>query len=372
MICYPFYSSVVFPKDSSLGGYGSNYKACKLGSLEVNSVSFDANVDFAITSIDSLYPGELVDSFPEHLFCASHTHYSPMIDSGKPSVGSFDHKSLEQWAKSLNSIGMRSSSALIDTVVEYRASVPDPIYRRFDTHGSAIERYLNPIFGMYPNSLEIIDRSIRIFAFYDINSEVTFCLVWHSCHPVSRISRVEISADYVGVIRSEVRKMFGDIPVLFFLGPCGDIRPNITSKRFKFLPDIFPNRRFSKIPSYEQSKELDARYATAIQSMVEVKRIQSPKINIKSMKLKVSNGDVLESKRLSIPGLIDFVFFPFEVSHRYHFESLARGELIVSCSGSVKGYLPHKSQVLFGGYEVDSSRPIMRYGNERYFLESVF
>lgn len=363
--------TITFPKGCSLGGYGPGYQSISTGDLEVNTVELCASIGFSLTSIDTLYPGQLVDSFPSHLICATHTHYSPMIDSKKPLVGDYDPAALEKWEKAIENMLHTSFSVRIKRVLEYRATVDHTIYRRFDSQGNSFERYSNPFIGMFPNKVETVDQTIRIFVFFDDASQASYCLVWHCCHPVSRSRRDVISSDYVGIIRTSLRERFGDIPVLFLLGPSGDIRPNLTEKRIPYLPDIFPNRKFSAFPTGDVSSHFETGYQIALNSMHEVKSVISPGVTVEPITLKISNGDRFESFRLKIAGLVSFIFYPFEVSHRYHWESELNGELIVSCAGSVNGYLPHKSQLTYGGYEVDSSRVAMGYGSERFYLEDV-
>lgn len=372
MISKANYRAITFPKGCSLGGYGPGQRSYSTGELEVNTVELCATTGFSLTSIDTLYPGQLVDSFPSHLICATHTHYSPMIDPKKPLVGDYDSTALATWEKVIENMCHASVSVRINRVLEYRATVNQTVYRRFDSKGGGLERYLNPLIGMFPNIVEPVDSTVRIFVFFDDTSQASYCFVWHCCHPVSRPRRDVISSDYVGVIRTSIRKKFGDIPVLFLLGPSGDIRPNLTAKRIPYFPNIFPNKRFSTVPSSNLSFHFENGYQIALKSMLEVKSVISPEVKVEPVTLKISNGDYFESIRIKIAHLVDFVFYPFEVSHRYHWESDLKGELIVSCAGSVKGYLPHKSQLVYGGYEVDSSRDAMGYGAERFYLEDVF
>ena len=371
MICGSAYSVVNFQKGSSLGGYGPGYLSLNGGSLEVNTVCIDQAKNIFITSLDSLYPGALVEMFRNHIFSASHTHYAPMVDSLKPAVGSYDPEAVEMWKDAIEEVPSNLHWAHIEKVVQYEASVPFPVYRRYDSKKSLFGKLINPLIGMYPNTTEPVDRSIKVFIFFGSDSEASFCIVWHCCHPVTRPSREYISADYVGAIRHQIRDRFGDIPVLFFLGPSGDIRPYISRKRFEFLPNLFINRRFASSPSHDESACIDLTYKQAIKFMTESKVVMHPKIDIKPLGCSLSNGNFFKSFRLSVSELFDFLFMPFEVSHRYHPEALSHGELLVSCSNSVKGYLPHISQIAYGGYEVDSSRKIMNYGERRFYLRKV-
>ena len=69
-------------------------------------------------------------------------------------------------------------------------------------------------------------------------SDVKFAFVYHAGHPVSRHDSTVISADYIAAIREGIRDIYGQIPIIFLQGCGGDIRPNITKKRRKYLPKL--------------------------------------------------------------------------------------------------------------------------------------
>ena len=56
-----------------------------------------------------------------------------------------------------------------------------------------------------------------------------------------------------------------------------------------------------------------------------------------------------------------FDFLPFELSHLFHLRERKHNNsrFLVSCCDDTIGYLPHPSQLPFGGYEVDGSRKYM-------------
>ena len=81
--------------------------------------------------------------------------------------------------------------------------------------------------------------------------------------------------------------------------------------------------------------------------------------------------------RLTVMDRLEFFFLPFAVSHRYHLDAQAadrsRTKLLDSRAGDVKGYLPHPSQLRFGGYEVDASRRPTRLSRRVHMnLESLW
>ena len=97
-----FRESVAFDQDCCLGGNEAEAWALDASQpLELNGVTFSGKdgKDFTLATLDALYPGALAGMFDpaQHIFCASHTHYAPMIDANKGLVGRYSQESCERW-----------------------------------------------------------------------------------------------------------------------------------------------------------------------------------------------------------------------------------------------------------------------------------
>ena len=97
-----FRESVAFDQDCCLGGNEAEARALDASQpLEMNGVTFSGKdgKDFTLATLDALYPGALAGMFDpaQHIFCASHTHYAPMIDANKGLVGRYSQESCERW-----------------------------------------------------------------------------------------------------------------------------------------------------------------------------------------------------------------------------------------------------------------------------------
>jgi hypothetical protein len=317
-----------------------------------------------IASIDSLYAGDLWQELDQEVdLLASHTHFAPMIDSQKPMLGEFSKVALNIWKNSF--YNKRSQTYEIDSIHYFRANSAIPIYRRFDNRGNMFGILTNRFIGMFPNSKEPVDKNINIYIF---NSEgrARFCFIWHCCHPVSRRRRNVYSADFIAIIRNSIRERFGEIPVIFANGPSGDIRPKVLKKRIKFLPEWSFNLKFS-LPNLASEIYVDQTYEKAIDEMEFIKTFPTINPRVFERKIKVEGFGILEIKTFSFCDELAFCFLPFEVSHRYHNISKSKGVFIASCANHVFGYLPHKTQHFYGGYEVDKSRKSMSL-KRRIFL----
>jgi hypothetical protein len=214
---------------------------------------------------------------------------------------------------------------------------------------------------MYPNEKLIIDRGLYLFEF-SLKNKTQFVIVYHACHPVSRKDPNLLSSDYVGQIRKAVRERFKVETCLFLLGCAGDIRPNFSKKRISWLPRSRLNVRF-EYGSRANELEVDRSYQESVHRAKQVESIQLINNSVRVDKISLSflaQGNV-DIPRLTIGKRLSFEFIPFEVSHLFHMEAQQKNKMrfIVSCSNDTLGYLPHHTQIISGGYEVDGSRKYM-------------
>jgi hypothetical protein len=366
MLIETFSEKVRLGVGEPLGGSDPSRFSCgERDPLEVNGISFkvDGGRDYRLCSLDALYAGALVRRFESdpvsHVFAASHTHYAPMLDENKPHIGGFSNSACQAFADAL--IHSRSNSIRPTHYRLYRSEVDVPVYRRFDYPDNFINRLLSKNFGFFPNESLEIDRSIYIFVFFD-DHRALFSVVYHACHPVTLGVSCELSADYVAVIRRAVRERFSLSPVLFFQGCAGDVRPNVAKKRIKSLPKFRLNWRFNWQPSSQVLAEVEKDYSSAVLSAVPGQIIPiSGSFSLSSRKIALHGMDDVEVFHWVIPGGVEFIFCPFEISHLYHLDAMKSGSsrFIVSCSNNTLGYLSHPTQHKAGGYEVNQSLSYM-------------
>lgn len=369
-------SKMNFPKGTPLGGFSSRVSGSNKfsSSLELNGVDISyKGTTWNFCSVDALYCGNKILESEKNdcaIIVASHTHYAPMIDDTKPLLSSFSQESLNIYKKTFETV--EKCVVNPDSCAIYSGEVEWPIYRRFDYPQTTINKFFSKFGGFYPNIDQPIDRSIKIIVFYSKNIAL-FAIAYHACHPVSRSNEEIISPDYIEAIRDAVRQKFSINTCLFFLGCSADIRPNFQTKRISFIPKNRLNLRFNYNPSNQLQKQLDRDYFKAIINANKIyeAKISEDTINIQKKSVKIAGFKMLEIPILRIFENIQFAFFPFEISHRYHLEILNKYPdsfyFLVSCARHTYGYLPHLSQLKYSGYEVDSSRKIMGLQNRIYF-----
>ena len=173
------------------------------------------------------------------------------------------------------------------------------------------------------------------------------------------------SADYVQAVREGVRERFGMSHCLFLLGCNGDVRANFAEKRKPWLPRHRLNWRFKRKPGVDDQQLADRIYRKAVLEAETIDQfaLSEDAIAASTCTVATATEGAVDVPRLDIGGRVSFTFMPFEVSHRYRLDSIARDghprSFIVSCAGNTRGYLPHPSQLRAGGYEVHGSRTYM-------------
>ena len=156
----------LLPLNLPVAGYGIGYRGnADYNNLEMNGLSWsDEYENITIASVDSLYAGDLWHALDCKIdFLASHTHFSPMLDSKKPQLGEFSGIAVESWKNAYKN--RNYSSYDIDSICFFSAKVNIPIYRRFDNKGNILGLFTNRYIGMFPNFREPIDNSINVFLF---------------------------------------------------------------------------------------------------------------------------------------------------------------------------------------------------------------
>lgn len=374
-----FSTSIHCNAGQPLGGYaGERLSDAACDSLELNGLEFvdaESGERVELYSIDTLYAGELVETdlrgAPRRIFAASHTHYAPMLDATKPMLGKVCAKTLERWRQAVTNAPRHDVTPTRCTV--WRAEVDVPIYRRFDVPDSAVNRWLTKHAGMYPNSAQKIDRNLYLFELGGPD-RTDLVIAFHACHPVSRADHSKISADYVGVLRRAVRARFGQVPCLFLLGCCGDIRPNFWKKRISWLPVSRLNKRFEWPTTVASQHKADQVYANAVLKARKWKTLEfsGEELKLEYADLPLVNQPMLRIPRIRLGQHLSFEFVPFEVSHLFHLDAHKKDPMrfIVSCADRTLGYLAHPSQIAAGGYEVDGSRQCMQLSSRVLLKES--
>lgn len=82
-----------------------------------------------------------------------------------------------------------------------------------------------------PEPAGTVDRTLRLIELVNEAGDV-LAMGWGvACHPVCSPDRQAVSSDFPGVVRDRLREPGAGLPVLFFQGCSGDVRPAAMSRR---------------------------------------------------------------------------------------------------------------------------------------------
>lgn len=306
---------------------------------------------------------------------ASHTHFAPSLDPGKPRLGLCDTGFLEQSADDICKGILKSlrDPVRIASGGFAKHTLKAGIYRR--RWGVLMSRrppFLQPGTQILPDARVPIPRELRLWVFYAADGRPRCLLASWPCHPVSRADPLRVSADFPGVIRQTVRQGLGpDLPVLFLPGPCGDIRPDMRRSRFD-LRNMRPyplQERFARITP-ERERMFDCAVAQGVRHAL-AKLAPLPGFDAgagpgmvqdrMSLTRATASGQevLMPVSGINLPGLA-ILAAGAELSSGWAglmgFPEASASCLLTGYAGDVFGYLPTDAQIPHGGYEVGGFR----------------
>lgn len=367
-------------------GSGQLVRCCKSDDLEAN-IGFlkdEQGNQILFISVDALYVGALLTNSvrlqlsdlldPHQIFiAASHSHNAPMLDDTKPLLGEplFSHvnmiankiayTALQVLSEPGTQVFLRPRKYIVNTVVNRRKMVPFSISRQ----GVSFFRT-----EQVPNFKNKMVVTSEVIEFVDLDEKTQGVLWVMPCHPTSYPEPDEVSSHFVGEIRRRIRETSGkdDLPLLFFQGASGDLRPPALAKRspgFRGLlksliqPQGFANfslsdylnwcevvwEEFQNSPNIlEQSNEhvpatiASRREKIALNELYEYSYRGSRSVECHLVKL----------------GNIELVGLSAEVTWKFR-ESIISPDVattIIGCLADTYGYLASKQQREEKGYEV--------------------
>lgn len=173
---------------------------------------------------------------------------------------------------------------------------------------------------MYPNKKLVIDSGLYIFEFSSKN-KAEFIIVYHACHPVTRIYNNLISSDYIGQIRKAIRERF-KVDMSFFISVCWRYKAKFFKKAC-FMASAQPinwhfdhNKDASELLADKAYQEGVHRAKQTASIELINNPVQFDKINLSL--LAQGNFDI---PRITIGKTLSFEFIPFEVSHYFHLDA---------------------------------------------------
>ncbi len=344
-------------------------------------------------SLDFLYAGPVVTRFLEEalaprgihmddiLVTASHSHFAPATDPELPSLGETDARYLKALLDHLGrlldrlvnmapiEIELRRARLMLPFGINRRRNWPWPMLSARGVRFGGVVNAPNEM-GRRCDEADVIvahtlDGSPRV-------------VIWHyACHPVAFPLRMSISAEFPGVVRDRLRHRWGNnLPVLFWQGFAGDIRPNIvvTPSLSHAVASALRGPRFAPV-SLEAWMDWCRLMADRVAAAADVSHqaaAVAEELSTASVSVPVSrfirrskSRKALRIQRLSFGLSFTAVFASAEVlvEHSDALTLVGNDVIGVGYAGDVFGYLPTDAQVQEGGYEATGWLSLFNIGD---------
>ena len=376
-------------RPAMLGGFDKRKELFKgvADRLEANVLvirSADSRV--IIVSTDLLYPGgtlrqqlsnalDLRGDGIELFLCASHTHYAPMTAPSMPRLGVPDLDYVRFVSSRIAELVLSIERDGEDCVCSYHeGKLNHSINRRLRAFRITAAGPRRSI-GFGPNPTGPRDESLHILKFHKADGR-PLALIWnYACHPCDFVDPVQVSAAFPGVVRRRLRTELGDIPVLFFQGFSGNVRPPFTG-----IPDGIkgivkcalrgPQFRDPRRSEWEEwSESMAAAVASRARSSSRPIQIHSPITKREEVPEPefAAGGDCTKSlfwHTIDLGGcrIVGINAEPV-VEYRQLIEKHLRGVPLftVGCLDQTHCYLPIDAMIAEGGYEVEGFRKLFGF-----------
>jgi hypothetical protein len=313
---------------------------------------------------------------------ASHTHFAPPTDSTLPALGLFD----EAYAA-------RVRDAVVDLVEELIRKAP--LRFRLETRHGYLAHSINrrrprlaPTFtrtwglsfarvSLAPYLPGQRNDTATLVTLTELPSLAPIAIIWHyACHPVGHTPSQVTSADFPGIARESLRRVYGEaLPVIFIQGFCGDVRPNIETRSDLSLREKLVGGARELIAGTPIMQVTQAAWHKWVSSLAdEVVRIAAspPQLIDESMNFASASADLplhklfmgqmrvdtMLVRAFRIGRLLEIVALGAEPSAGWQqrlqqaLDPPVGTRLFAGYCGDVFGYLPLPEQVREGGYEV--------------------
>jgi hypothetical protein len=356
-------------------------------SLEANILIIEqnANKPICLVTIDALFIGndfrgvllgklDGIWTYPADniLLIASHSHNAPILDGSKPKLCLLNIDYLLFVAHAVAAGIKLAKSKLENVTLEYGVKDSDlSSYRRRWSWGLSKGLPIRKIKTL-PNLAGPKDSALRVWKLVNESNEVVVVLWNFSCHPVSWPNKHEISADYIGIVRDQVRASLGAAPILFLPAFMGDVRPPFYGKPSFFKDPIewLLSYPIFQSPTISQYNDWCMRISSvALEALNETKVIPWQRISIAQKKIPLSLlfqkpvNDYLDIGIISGFNEQLWCYASAEVLSDYlpmlakEFNVPYESIIPLAYVNEVFGYLPTDKQIKEGGYEAKDFLP---------------
>lgn len=357
--------------------------------LEINLMALKQGAQLALVySVDTLFvPDEFVQLVLEHFgeqyglvekdvwIVASHTHFAPSLDRDKPKLGAPDEKYISWVKEQLLKLTTQVLSAGFEKVnIQYGNSHSQlNVNRRKKLIRPKGKFSLYNKVLMYPNYQGPKDDNIHLLKLLDNDGNVKMALWNYACHPVGYPHLSRVTAEYVGMMRQELRNHFNNqqLPVVFLIGFAGNLKPDltpVTHTRWKdilgYIFQLGPKFiRFPNTANYRAWNELlwkEVKQALGDCKPSKTSALMTTQYDLPLSEIIGDSNHKVHFKKMQLTDDVQLIGISAEVLTEY---SAIINELFnsphainIGCLAGTKIYLPTDKQVKEGGYEVHGFR----------------
>ncbi|MCB0696671.1 MAG: hypothetical protein KDC07_04870 [Chitinophagaceae bacterium] len=356
-------------------------------SLEINLSALKQDSKLVlIYSVDTLFTPEdftklVLDKFggayglteKDIWMAATHTHFAPSLDKEKPGLGHFDDAYYNYVADKLLllteqvlkasftkvSIHYGNSQSVLNVNRRKKLLRPKP-KGKFGLYRKVL---------MYPDFNGPKDKNIHTIKLVGEDGKTKMVLWNYACHPVGFVHRSQVTSEFIGVIRDEMRAHYKHpkMPVVFLLGFAGNLKPDVTPVTHTRLKDKI--RYFFQLgPEHTRFPNTDAYMDWAEMLWKEVKEALHHADEISGTTITTSKNEIplneiigdhtfpVHFYKLKLADELQFIGVSAEVLVEYKdiVKEALKGQpsINVGCLAGTHIYLPTDKHVKEGGYEV--------------------
>lgn len=331
-----------------------------------------------VVSVDSLYGGPLGAELARLLGCprdrvlvlASHTHFAPASDPELPRLGRASEGYLRDAAARIAAAVAQAAWHEGARVRVATVEVPRLfVNRRRPILGIGLRLGGLGTVVTAPEPTGTVDRTVRLFELVDADGEVIAIGWGASCHPVCSPDRQSVSSDFPGAVRDQLRGPGGTLPVLFFQGCSGDVRPASMSRRPPLSPRGLLRYLLAGLRTFAPQTQatFDAWCSELAAAAADARRACGDAIEVRPRMRRVigeTAGQWRRKPQLGLVGIAEEVALLTVNAELMssHAADLPRGGsssvvIPATCADEVFGYWPTSAILQEGGYEGCRSRP---------------
>ncbi len=318
-----------------------------------------------------------VAAIPAIVAVATHTHFAPMPDRTKPRLGAVDatwYRDLvvklgraifDLCARPGGACRIATASGPVAGAINRRRHIRRPVLngRRLAWNETLMRR----------NPAGPRDDRARLAVFFDERGNALAALVTWACHPSSWPYRDQATSEFIGQVRTALRRRLGDTPVLFLQGFCGDVRADIPTaatpgrllQRLMAGP-VFVSPTQSEWHRWAQAvgehigrlaEQLTAAAGSPAESLIVHRTARLP---LGDFLDRAPAGRALEARYVAIGPKFELFFLSAEpvADHAAAVLRAWPAAWPIGYLGDVFGYFPTDAQIPQGGYEVDGFREL--------------